>query len=238
MQSSNYDFAQLLNILSPKRFHQHMDALLWNYRKVIQMHSSGRNIWIWWASSWCFIRAQCDGIWDLHMYAFQRMLPFFVRYDHTLYARWGTVYLTDMNHLPSAVLREFQNGKFVVKESNRMFNQVDLNQSRMAEWCWEEEWRYCGDNQNNHRVKQMDSVVLDEKLQINSNSTNADDWMRQWLCTQWAHTIQETQWQSRRSQSSLNFPVVQCIQQGHGFSWNAEYHYQGSGIWQHQAFFA
>ena len=42
-----------------------------------------------------FIRAQRDGIWKLHIYAFQDMMPLFMRYDHTNYAWWGTIYLNE-----------------------------------------------------------------------------------------------------------------------------------------------
>lgn len=62
-----------------------------------------------------FIRAQRDGIWDLHLYAFQRMLPYFMWYNHTNYARWGTIYLNEMHQLPQQVKREFDAGNFVVK---------------------------------------------------------------------------------------------------------------------------
>ena len=61
-----------------------------------------------------------------------RMLPFFFRYDHTHYARWGTIYLSEMNCLPPEVLQEFQAGNFVVKESGRRFNQVSPDHSQ--EW--------------------------------------------------------------------------------------------------------
>ena len=79
-----------------------------------------------------FTRAQRDGIWDLHLSAFGQMLPFFMRYDHTNYAHWGTVYLAQMNQLPQEVLTEFQNGNFVVKRSDSQFNQVDPDQAQ--EW--------------------------------------------------------------------------------------------------------
>ena len=80
----------------------------------------------------CFTRVQRDGSWNLHLYAFKRMLPFLFRYDHVNYARWGTVYLAEMLVLPPEVLREFQEGNFVVKRSNRNFNQVSADQS--TEW--------------------------------------------------------------------------------------------------------
>ena len=43
-----------------------------------------------------FIRAQRTGDWLLHVQAFSAMLPWLTVYDHTNYARWGPVYLTDM----------------------------------------------------------------------------------------------------------------------------------------------
>lgn len=79
-----------------------------------------------------FIRAQRDGIWDLHLYAFQRMLPYFKWYSHTNYARWGTIYLNEMHQLPQQVKREFDAGNFVVKRLSQCFNQVDPDQSQ--EW--------------------------------------------------------------------------------------------------------
>ncbi|KAK5936226.1 hypothetical protein CgunFtcFv8_027647 [Champsocephalus gunnari] len=72
----------------------------------------------------CFTRAQRDGLWDLHLYAFKRMLPFFFRYVHINNARWGTVYLAEMSALPPEILLEFQKGNFLVKRSDRRFNQV------------------------------------------------------------------------------------------------------------------
>ena len=79
-----------------------------------------------------FTRAQRDGLWDLHLYSFKRMLPYFYRYDHVNYAKWGTMYLAEMSTLPPEVLLEFQEGNFVVKRSDRRFNQVSADQS--TEW--------------------------------------------------------------------------------------------------------
>ena len=58
------------------------------------------------------------------------MLPFFHRYDHTNYARWGSVYLAQMKMLPPEVLEEFEQGNWVVKGSTNVFNQVDLDHSQ------------------------------------------------------------------------------------------------------------
>ena len=43
-----------------------------------------------------FLRAERDGNWELHLSAFQGMLPLMLWYDHTNYGRWGPVYLADM----------------------------------------------------------------------------------------------------------------------------------------------
>lgn len=79
-----------------------------------------------------FTRAQRDGIWELHLYSFKCMLPFFVYYDYTNYARWGAVYMAEMHQLPDPVLQEFQQGNFVVKRGQQKFNQVDPDMSQ--EW--------------------------------------------------------------------------------------------------------
>ena len=79
-----------------------------------------------------YTRAQRDGIWELHLYSFSLMLPYFKRYDHLNYARWGPVYLVEMHQLPEPVLSEFKRGNFVVKISAHKFNQVDPDQA--MEW--------------------------------------------------------------------------------------------------------
>ena len=62
---------------------------------------------------------QSDTIWDLHVYPFGRMHPYFHRYDHANYGRWGVIlYLAQMNYLPMEVLQQFQQGNWVVKGSD------------------------------------------------------------------------------------------------------------------------
>lgn len=79
-----------------------------------------------------FTGAQREGLWQLHLHAFGLMLPYFMRYNHTNYARWGTVYFCEMQKLLDPVKKEFEDGNFVVKRSNQQFNQVDPDQSQ--EW--------------------------------------------------------------------------------------------------------
>ena len=79
------------------------------------------NVTFWWSYMQMvhilllYTRAQRDGIWDLHLHAFQSMLPHFMRYNQTNYARWGTIYLNEMHQLPTEVKTEFEAGNWVVK---------------------------------------------------------------------------------------------------------------------------
>ena len=65
-------------------------------------------------------------------YAFKRMLPFLFRHDHVNYARWVIVYLADKSVLPPEVVHDIQEGNFVVKGTDRRFNQVSADRS--TEW--------------------------------------------------------------------------------------------------------
>ena len=50
------------------------------------------------------------------------MLPYFMRYVLSKYAKWGAIYLAEMHQLPTQVLEELQRGNFVVKRSSAKFN--------------------------------------------------------------------------------------------------------------------
>jgi hypothetical protein len=73
-----------------------------------------------------------DGLWSLYMSSFKEMLALFMRYEHFNYARWGSIYVAEMNQLPHEVRHEFEKGSFVVIRSNQTFNQVSPGQSQ--EW--------------------------------------------------------------------------------------------------------
>jgi len=81
------------------------------------------------------IRAYRDGNWDLHLESFAAMLPWLTIYDHTNYARLGPVYLAGMENLETKAPKvhvEFIAGNFVVKRTNKRFNQVLADQA--TEW--------------------------------------------------------------------------------------------------------
>ena len=82
-----------------------------------------------------FIRANGEGNWPLHLDSFSAMLPWMTIYDHTNYARWGVIYLSEMKSLKKAqplVYEEFMKGNFVVKRSAGNFNQIPIDQA--TEW--------------------------------------------------------------------------------------------------------
>ena len=82
-----------------------------------------------------FIRANREGNWNLHIQSFSDMLPWMTVYDHTNYARWGTIYLAEMKSLETSqpiIHREFMNGNFVVRRGKGRFNQVPIDQA--TEW--------------------------------------------------------------------------------------------------------
>ena len=121
---------ELISLLASKEFESVMQAFI--------TANTNPNFMFWWGYMQMvrilllFTRAQRDGIWDLHLYAFQQMLPYFMYYNHINYARWGTIYLKEMHQLPQEVKQEFEAGNFVVKRSSLRFNQVDPDQSQ--EW--------------------------------------------------------------------------------------------------------
>ena len=104
----------------------------------IQENETNANFSFWWqymelvAILLRFPRAQRDGLWDFPLSTFGSMLPYFMMYDHPNYARWGPVYLADMQTLPESVLQEFREGNFDVKRGDSKFNQVSPDQSQ--EW--------------------------------------------------------------------------------------------------------
>lgn len=79
-----------------------------------------------------FTRAQREGNWELYLNSFCCMLPYFFRYDHLIYAKWGSIFIAEMRQLPMEVLQEFKKGNFAVKWSEGAFNKVSAYYS--LEW--------------------------------------------------------------------------------------------------------
>ena len=129
--SAKDDCDELVSLLRTTRFQDQMTSFLTKRKENV-------NFSYWWqymqmvSILLMFTRAQRDGLWDLHLHSFKCMLPFFMRYDHIKYARWGAIYIAEMQQLPAGVEAEFQLGNFVVKRSAQRFSQVDPDQSQ--EW--------------------------------------------------------------------------------------------------------
>jgi len=105
---------------------------------VAQRSEENVNFKFWWnymemaSVLLMFTRAQREGIRDLHLHSFRQTLPYFFRYDHLNYARWGSVYIAEMEQLPKEVLEEIRKGNFVVKWNESKFNHVSPDHS--LEW--------------------------------------------------------------------------------------------------------
>jgi len=95
---------------------------------VAQRSEENVNFKFWWnymemlSVLLMFTRAQGKGIWDLCLHSFRHILPYFFRYDHLNYARWGSVHIAEMEQLPKEFLEEFKTGNFVVKWNESKFN--------------------------------------------------------------------------------------------------------------------
>ena len=129
-KSDANDIKELLSLFTTSEFADLMAAFVTS--------NENPNFKFWWSYMQMveillmFTRAQREGNWSLHLHSFQRMIPYFMTYDHTNYARWGIIYVNEMHHLPPEVRKEFEDGNFVVKRTTQKFNQVDPDQSQ--EW--------------------------------------------------------------------------------------------------------
>lgn len=77
------------------------------------------------------LRADREGIWELHLDAVQRALNLFAAFDSTNYLRWCSLYLEDMRRLPetaASVHEQFAKGNFSIKEIPGRFTAVGGDQ--------------------------------------------------------------------------------------------------------------
>jgi uncharacterized protein YdcH (DUF465 family) len=125
------DNIPLLSVFDTQDFH---DAV----QGFCTAHASNANFKMWFSYLemisilLLFTRADRDGLWDLHMSSFRMLLPYFQRYGHINYLKWGSVYYAEMQMLPPEVKHELQKGNFPVKIGSGRFNQVSPDQSQ--EW--------------------------------------------------------------------------------------------------------
>ena len=77
------------------------------------------------------LRADREGIWELHLDAVQRAMYLFAAFDSTNYLRWCSLYLEDMRRLPQtapSVYEQFAKGNFSIKEKPGRFTAVGGDQ--------------------------------------------------------------------------------------------------------------
>ena len=71
-----------------------------------------------------FIAAERTSNWDMHLHAFQAMLPVFAAAHRFNYARSGRVYLQQMQDLPTThpwLYKQFKDGMFTVRKTDRLW---------------------------------------------------------------------------------------------------------------------
>ena len=71
-----------------------------------------------------YIRAEPEGNFALHLYACQKMMPYFFAADYTNYALYGLCYLRTMHKLPGKILDNFMKGKHVMRHQNGLRNGI------------------------------------------------------------------------------------------------------------------
>ena len=78
-----------------------------------------------------FVRACRTSDFEMYTKSLEEMLKWYFRLDHQNYARWGTVHWIDLQEMKVRnpdVYREFSNGKFTVRKSERAFSDIALDQ--------------------------------------------------------------------------------------------------------------
>lgn len=70
------------------------------------------------------IRAEREGDWELHLRVVEKMIPYFLIFNHINYVRGCILYLADMKTLPEELKTPFKQGYFTVKRSLGKFNSV------------------------------------------------------------------------------------------------------------------
>ena len=169
-------------------FMQHVQELRDEFEVFLEEHSQNSTFTFWKMYIDLvqillnFVRAEREGNWELHLEAFQQMLPLMAAYDHTNYTRWGIVYLADMKNLQQtapAVYNEFTSGNFGVKRTEGAFNQLLTDQAL-------------------EHINKLCKIAGD-LVGITHNRPALDRWML--TCSDLAQIVDEIRSHARRSKS-------------------------------------
>ena len=71
-----------------------------------------------------FVRAEREADWPLHLFAVEKMLPYFFSSGHVNYARYGLYYLRSMQRLHPDVLKRFMTGEHVMRHQDGLWNGI------------------------------------------------------------------------------------------------------------------
>ncbi|XP_077968888.1 uncharacterized protein LOC144422864 [Styela clava] len=141
-----FDLASKLNnaYTDPQLFKQiceskEVRSLMVDYQLFIEHQSKMNKTFSLWSSYidmvellLQFIRATRDGLWDLHLATLHKMLPWFFAYDHINYARYVSVYLSEMENLSSShpeIYQYLKQGNFSVQRHAQYgFSQIACDQ--------------------------------------------------------------------------------------------------------------
>jgi hypothetical protein len=121
-----------------------LDMNLRELCKILSSQSRTARLWIQYfyhiETMKAFIAAERTSNWEMHLRAFQAMLPVFAAAHHINYARSGRVYLQQMQDLPSThpwLHKQFQDGMFTIRQSDRLWaglsTDLVIEQDMMAE---------------------------------------------------------------------------------------------------------
>ena len=94
-----------------------------------------------------FVKSLRSGDFDLYVRCLKDMLPWMFALDHCHYARWMSVFVHDLEDLPSThphIFKNFMEGRFVVTKSNRKFSSIGEDQAH---------------EQNNKQIKADGGVI-------------------------------------------------------------------------------
>lgn len=71
-----------------------------------------------------YVRAEREGEWALHIEVVKQIMPYFFAAGHFNYARYGLVYLREMQKLPQEILTHFLKGNHVMHHNSGLWNGI------------------------------------------------------------------------------------------------------------------
>ena len=76
-----------------------------------------------------FERSHRETNFRLYIEILEKLVPLFFALNHTNYARWASVYLQDLWHLPESVSEAFEHKHWVISKSKRKFSAIAIDEA-------------------------------------------------------------------------------------------------------------